>query len=121
MEQEKEQQEQRYMMQLGALNENLGTLRSDLMQADSRSRDLEKSLEDLKGEKHSEWILKWPSRRIRFRRRSGFLLWHAEWITNSFVTKIITNCTVAIILSKITRWILISEKSKCEELILKQN
>ncbi|XP_030829452.1 early endosome antigen 1-like [Strongylocentrotus purpuratus] len=51
-EEERERQEQRYNMQLSALNENLGTLRSDMMQADTRSRELEKTVEDFQGEKH---------------------------------------------------------------------
>ena len=55
LEEDRERQEERYNMQLSALNENLGTLRNDMMQADTRSREMEKALEDLRGEKHGSY------------------------------------------------------------------
>ena len=68
-----------------------------------------------------------PSHRFRFRRRSGYLLWHAKWVTNSFVTKLSQivklqqNQEHLMILGIITRWWLISEKENIWRLILKQN
>ena len=60
--------------------------------------------------------VKGPSYRVRFWQLSGFLFWHAEWITNSFVTIsspiiVVTQSRALMIWGKITSWRLISEKS----------
>ncbi len=50
LEDEKNQLEQRFTMQLSALNENLGTLRHDMAQSEVRVQDLESIEKDLRGE-----------------------------------------------------------------------
>lgn len=51
IEQEKEEIQARSEMQLGVLNENLTTLRADLLSAQNKSDELEKTNNEIRGEK----------------------------------------------------------------------
>ena len=50
LEDEKNQMEQRFTMQLGALNQNLSTLRTELAHSDGRTQELEQVEKDVRGE-----------------------------------------------------------------------
>ena len=54
VEKQKEENEARTELQLTALNENLTTLRSDLVHSQSRLPELEKKCDELRGEKLGE-------------------------------------------------------------------
>lgn len=55
MQREQEETEGRLEMQLTALNENLATLRADLSSSQARQRELEKTCDEVRGEKLGEF------------------------------------------------------------------
>ena len=51
LQKEKDEQEAKYNLQLTTLNENLGTLRIDYSAAQTKLEELERTVQDLRGEK----------------------------------------------------------------------